>query len=217
MKAVQAKKRLIRIAVIDSDPLRFAGYCALLGSESDFELNCVSVTEIQTQQGFDVVLLSKQPGKNLMEMMAGLRARQPDLRVILTARGVDDHLILSALESGAKGCVDEAASADQLTRAIRIVLDGSVWAPRRVFAAFIEQASRVGRMSERQPITNRERDVLELLVAGRSNKEIAMPLGIEERTVKAHVSKLMRKVGVQNRIMLSVHAIANSLVLPGAV
>ncbi len=113
-----------------------------------------------------------------------------------------------------KAALDEAASADDLTRAIRIVHDGSVWAPRRVFAAFIERASRIGRTSERQPITNRERDVLEMLVAGRSNKEIAMPLGIEEHTVKAHVSKLMRKVGVQNRIMLSVHAVVNSLVLP---
>ena len=54
--------------------------------------------------------------------------------------------------------------------------------------------------------------VLEMLVAGRSNKEIGGQLGIEERTVKAHVAKLMRKVGVQNRIALSVHAITHSLV-----
>ena len=55
--------------------------------------------------------------------------------------------------------------------------------------------------------------VLELLVVGRSNKEIGSVLGIEERTVKAHVAKLMRKVGVQNRIALSVHAITHSLVI----
>jgi DNA-binding NarL/FixJ family response regulator len=60
--------------------------------------------------------------------------------------------------------------------------------------------------------THREKEVLEMLVAGRSNKEIGAPLGIGERTVKAHVAKLMRKVGVQNRIALSVHAITNSLV-----
>ena len=60
--------------------------------------------------------------------------------------------------------------------------------------------------------TDREKEVLEMLVAGRSNKEIGSALGIEERTVKAHVAKLMRKVGVQNRIALSVHAITHSLV-----
>ena len=63
----------------------------------------------------------------------------------------------------------------------------------------------------RVQFTERERDVLEMLVAGRSNKEIGSALGIEERTVKAHVAKLMRKVGVQNRIALSVHAITHSL------
>jgi len=64
----------------------------------------------------------------------------------------------------------------------------------------------------RAAFTDREKKVLELLVAGRSNKEIGSPLGIGERTVKAHVAKLMRKVGVQNRIELSVHAITHSLV-----
>ena len=61
--------------------------------------------------------------------------------------------------------------------------------------------------------TDREKQVLELLVAGRSNKEIGSPLGIGERTVKAHVAKLLRKVGVQNRIALSVHALTHSLVI----
>ena len=64
----------------------------------------------------------------------------------------------------------------------------------------------------RVTFTDREKEVLELLVVGRSNKEIGSVLGIEERTVKAHVAKLMRKVGVQNRIAFSVHAITHSLV-----
>jgi DNA-binding NarL/FixJ family response regulator len=60
--------------------------------------------------------------------------------------------------------------------------------------------------------TSREKQVLTMLMEGRSNKEIGGPLGIEERTVKAHVSSLMRKVGVTNRIALSTHAIHHSLV-----
>jgi DNA-binding NarL/FixJ family response regulator len=62
--------------------------------------------------------------------------------------------------------------------------------------------------------TDREQEVLEMLVEGRSNKEIGAPLGIGERTVKAHVAKLLRKIGVQNRIALSVHAVTHSLVSP---
>ena len=80
---------------------------------------------------------------------------------------------------------------------------------------FIERVSASpGRIfpAGRVTFTDREKEVLELLVVGRSNKEIGAALGIEERTVKAHVAKLMRKVGVQNRIALSVHAITHSLV-----
>jgi DNA-binding NarL/FixJ family response regulator len=69
-------------------------------------------------------------------------------------------------------------------------------------------------MTKRSPsFTDREKQVLELLVAGCSNKEIGSPLGIAERSVKAHVAKMMRKVGVQNRIALSVHALTHSLVI----
>ena len=99
--------------------------------------------------------------------------------------------------------------------AMRIVHAGSVWAPRRVLSIFIERVtSSPGRIfpAGRVTFTDREKEVLELLVVGRSNKEIGSVLGIEERTVKAHVAKLMRKVGVQNRIALSVHAITHSLV-----
>jgi DNA-binding NarL/FixJ family response regulator len=62
-------------------------------------------------------------------------------------------------------------------------------------------------------ITDREKQVLQMLVSGLSNKEIGAPLGIVERTVKAHIAKLMRKIGVHNRIELSVHAVARSLVI----
>ena len=61
-------------------------------------------------------------------------------------------------------------------------------------------------------ITDREKQVLQMLVSGLSNREIGAPLGIAERTVKAHIAKMMRKVGVHNRIELSVHAVARSLV-----
>jgi DNA-binding NarL/FixJ family response regulator len=64
--------------------------------------------------------------------------------------------------------------------------------------------------------TIRETEVLKLLVAARSNREIARTMGIEERTVKAHVAKLMRKVGVENRIALSIYAVTNSIVKPNS-
>jgi len=215
MKAAMAKKPLIRIAVVESDPLRFVGFRALFDSESDFELVAATLPDISALQGIDLVLLGSRAGQNLFDVMASLKAARPDLRIIVTGSGIDEETILKAIASGAKGYVDEAATPAEFVQAIRIVNQGSVWAPRRVLSMFIERvSSSPGRIfpAGRVTFTDREKEVLEMLVAGRSNKEIGSALGIEERTVKAHVAKLMRKVGVQNRIALSVHAITHSLV-----
>jgi DNA-binding NarL/FixJ family response regulator len=215
MKAAMAKKPLIRIAVVESDPLRFVGFRALFDSESDFELVSATLPDISVLPGIDLVLLGSRAGQNLFDVMASLKATRPDLRIIVTGSGMDEETILKAIASGAKGYVDEAATPAEFVQAIRIVHQGSVWAPRRVLSMFIERVtSSPGRIfpAGRVTFTDREKEVLEMLVAGRSNKEIGAALGIEERTVKAHVAKLMRKVGVQNRIALSVHAITHSLV-----
>lgn len=209
------KSKPIHVAVIESDPLRFVGLRACLSSESDFELSSTSLSEVGGLRNIDLVLLGNHIGSNLFEVVATLKAARPDLRVIVMGAGMDDENILKAIASGAKGYIDEAADPTEFAQALRVVSHGSVWAPRRVFSLFIERVSTSpGRIfpAGRVSFTDREKEVLEMLVAGRSNKEIGVPLGITERTVKAHVAKLMRKVGVQNRIALSVHAITNSLV-----
>jgi DNA-binding NarL/FixJ family response regulator len=213
IKAALAKR--IRIAVVESDPLRFIGFRSLFDKEKDLELTSYTLAELSLRSEIDLVLLGSRNGQNLFDVMAGMKASRPDLRIIVTGSGADDETILKAVAAGAKGYVDEAASPEEFIMAIRIVNQGSVWAPRRVLSMFIERVtSSPGRIfpAGRVTFTDREKEVLELLVAGRSNKEIGSVLTIEERTVKAHVAKLMRKVGVQNRIALSVHAITHSLV-----
>jgi DNA-binding NarL/FixJ family response regulator len=215
MGTSQVRKTTVRIAVIDSDPLRFVGFRALLSSESDFDLQSVSLTEIGTHQEVDVVLLGRHPGKSVIDVLTTVKALRRGLDVIVTGCNLDDAAILGAIAAGAKGCVDEAASVGELVRAIRIVLTGSVWAPRRVLAMLVEQAhlsSGHGVSVGQRPFTSREKEVLEMLVEGCPNKDIAAVLGMEERTVKAHLAKLMQKVGVPNRVMLSIHAVTHSLV-----
>jgi DNA-binding NarL/FixJ family response regulator len=213
--ASAAGKNPIRIAVVESDPLRFVGFRALFDTEPDFELSAATLGDLATKKDVDLVLLGSRANQNLFDAMASMKAARPDLRIIVTGAGADDETILKAIAAGAKGYIDEAAPPADFAMALRIVNQGSVWAPRRVLSTFIERvSSNPGRIfpAGRVTFTDREKEVLELLVAGRSNKEIGAALGIEERTVKAHVAKLMRKVGVQNRIALSVHAITNSLV-----
>lgn len=217
MKDAPVKKRLVRIGVVGSDPLQFVGLRAVVDSERDLELTSSSLSDVGTQQGIDLVLLRDRSGQNLFDAMASLKATGPHLRIIVIGSGLDDETILKAITFGAKGYVNAAASPADFVQAIRIVSRGSVWAPRRVLSVFIERVSRSpGRIlpAGRATFTDREREVLELLVGGRSNKEIGATLGIEERTVKAHVAKLLRKNGVQNRVALSIHAVTHSLVPP---
>jgi len=216
LKAAPTKKPLIRIAVVESDPLRFVGLRALFDSEPDFELISASLPDIGPHQNIDLALLGNCHGQNLFDVMSCLKAPRPQLRIIVTGSGMDEQTILKAIAEGAKGYVDAAASPADFVQAIRIVSRGSVWVPRRVLSMFIERISNAPRRilpaDQNVAFTDREAEVLKMLVEGRSNKEIGTPLGIRERTVKAHVAKLMRKVGVENRVALTVHAITHSLV-----
>src|SRR6266436_5619453 len=205
-------KPLIRIAVVDSDPLRLMGFRALFEPESGFELTSASVSDLASLQGIDLVLLRSCCAQHLSDLVATLTANRADLRIIVTGSG-NGEAIFNAIVAGAKGYLDETASPAEFVHAVRAVSLGLVWAPRRVFSMLIERASSARHRradAGRVALTIREKEVLELLVAGRSNKEIGFPLGIQERTVKAHVAKLLRKVGAQNRIELSVHALTHS-------
>jgi DNA-binding NarL/FixJ family response regulator len=176
---------------------------------------CSVRSRIGTTENVHVILLGDSSGDTLLEMTTSLKGTRPDVRIIVTESDVNDEIVLRALASGAKGCVDEAAPPAEFAQAIRTVNQGLVWAPRRVLSMFIERASASSQRMfplTRVDFTDQEKEVLEMLVAGRSNKEIAALLGIEERTAKTHVAKLMHKVGVQNRIVLSVHAITHSIV-----
>jgi DNA-binding NarL/FixJ family response regulator len=215
MKANLAEKFCTHVAVVENDPIRFAGLTAVLDSEHDLQLAAVPLSEMGGAQDVDVVLVGGRSGQSAFQQVEALKAIRPDMRIIVTGSGVSDDTMLNALACGAKGYVDEAAPVQELVKAIRIVAQGLIWAPRHVLAMFIDRSSNPS--SRRLPIgrqnfTVREKEVLDLLVEGRSNKEIGQSLTIKERTVKAHVSKLMRKVGVQNRIALSMHALTHSLV-----
>src|SRR5205809_4769584 len=139
-----AKKVPIRIAVVESDPLRFVGFRALFDSEPDFELISASMPDIATLVNVDLILLGNRNGQNLFDLMASLKATRPDLRIIVTGSGMDEETILKAIASGAKGYLDEAASPTEFVQAIRVVNQGSVWAPRRVLSMFIASQLRPG-------------------------------------------------------------------------
>jgi DNA-binding NarL/FixJ family response regulator len=214
-----SREPVVRVVVVDSDPLRLIGFRTLLKSERDFDLIYASTPNVERADDIDVILLGNRRDRNSFDDVAKLKASCPGMQIIAVGSGMREETILAALASGAKGYVDEAAPAAEFIRAVRAVSQGSVWISRRVLSMFVERAaSLMGRSlaPEREAFTVREIEVLEMLVEGRSNKDIARPLGIEVRTVKAHLGKLMRKAGVRSRIALSSYAIAHSLVSSAA-
>jgi DNA-binding NarL/FixJ family response regulator len=208
------RKSIIRISVVESDPVRFLGLRAIFSTEPEIQVRAATIPHVLQSTDENIILMTAGHLSAFQAGMAALKAVHPTVKVIVTGPGNDDEDILRALSAGAKGYLAEEASPAEFKRAIREVHAGSVWVPRRVMACFIERATASSRRLQprcEDRISEREREVLRLLVSGCSNREIAGELGIIERTVKAHVAQLLRKVGVQNRIALSVHAVTHSL------
>jgi DNA-binding NarL/FixJ family response regulator len=162
---------------------------------------------------FLVIDLNSAPAG--LETLEAIRSARPDLRLIVIGPESNENLMMDSIVAGARAYLDTTADPEIVRRAIEAAIGGSIWAPRRVLSRLID------RLLQQQPakgqtthLTEREREVLELILLARSNREIAEHLGIEERTVKAHVGRLMRKTGAENRIGLSLRALNQSLI-PG--
>jgi len=212
-----AGQQPIRVSVLESDPLRFVGLRTLFGRGAEFRVRSSTLPMILKALDDDVVLMTKNRGAAFYSGMTTLKSVRPDVRIIVTGAGGSDEDILRAIMAGAKGYVTDDASPAEFRQAIRVVHSGSVWAPRRLLATFIERVTAPtmtgqAKIHDGDMISNRQRQVLSLLAAGRSNREIATELSLAERTVKAHVAELLRKIGAPNRIALSVHPVTLTLV-----
>lgn len=215
-----ATREPIRVAVLDSDPLRFVGLRALFGSQTEFHIRSTTVPMILKALDDDVVLMTTSRGTVFYSAMAALKAVRPSVRILVTGAGSRDEDILRAIGAGAKGYIPEDADPADLKQAIRTLHSGSVWVPGRVLGTFIERATAPTSARQVPPegghvLSHRQRQVLGFLAVGNSNKEIALELGLTERTVKAHVAGLLRKIGAPNRIALSVHPLTHTLLAVG--
>lgn len=195
---------------MDFEPLRVAGFQSICESLSHITVVPMTLQDALAGTGVDMVILGLQSPNESLDLLARIKTARPRLRLIVMGAGADEETIMSAIAAGAKGYLDEMANPEQVVMCIDVVASGSIWAPRKVLSAFVD---RMLNPESNKPVrrhnltfTKREEEVLTLLRAARSNREIALTMGIEERTVKSYIAKLIRKVGVENRIALSVRA-----------
>jgi DNA-binding NarL/FixJ family response regulator len=154
----------------------------------------------------DVILLDlKLPGMDGIAVLAELKARDSAARVLVLTSATEPASASLAVRSGAAGVLYKDVDPDALVRAIRSVHDGHLLLGPEAAGAMLRSAGQA--WGGLDALTGREREVLAELTKGRSNREIARVLGVSEKTVKAHVSSVLAKLGVQDRTQAALLAV----------
>jgi NarL family two-component system response regulator LiaR len=167
----------------------------------------------------DVVLMDLvMPHLDGVGAMRELRGRFPHIRVIVLTSFLDDDRLLPAIQAGAAGYLLKDVEPSELARALRAASVGEAMIDPAAAARLVEAVAdgQVARGAGSERLTRREREVLELIARGRSNKRIALELGISEKTVKAHVGHVLAKLGVADRTQAALLAVREGLVGTGS-
>jgi DNA-binding NarL/FixJ family response regulator len=160
-----------------------------------------------------VVLLGPLRGFRALEALAVIRTLSPISRTIVMADAPAEAAAIDALKLGARGYCAPTTEPAVLGKAIELVLEGEIWIGRRVMLRLLDELTErvVGAARPALaagPLTAREQQITVLIGDGASNKEIADRLTITEKTVKAHLTKVFRKLGVSSRLQLAVQGLS---------
>jgi DNA-binding NarL/FixJ family response regulator len=216
----------VRVVLVDDQALIRTGFKMILEAEDDIEVvgeasdgeQAISMTRSVRP---DVVLMDVQ-----MPTMDGLEAtgrivrdaNVPSRIVILTTFERDDY-VFEALRAGASGFLLKNAPSEELVHAVRVVAAGdALLAPsvtRKVIEGFIRRPAHRSNEVELERLTERETEILQLLATGKSNSELATHLFVGEGTVKTHVSSVLTKLGLRDRMQAVIFAYESGLIEPG--
>lgn len=208
----------IRILVADDHPVVRDGLVAMLKTQEDFEVVGQTAAGAETVEQVaelqpDVVFLDlEMPEMDGVEVLRKVRSAGIDVDVIVFTAFDTDERILNAVKAGARGYLLKGSPREEIFKAIRVVNHGGsllepVIATKLMQQVAEQQVARQQIADDKsnysqallEPLTPREREVLQLLARGMTNKEIATELVITERTVKFHVSSILRKMNIGNR------------------
>lgn len=220
---VRLHETRIRVYVVGLDALRATGLQAIFEKNTGIDIVMQDISTLPASgmgpdSAFNLVVVGANAGPDIFSVIASIRSTHPGLPIIVMSHAAGQEAILRVLMLGAKGFLHEATTAAQFEKAVRMVAAGSLWAPRRVQADLIHRLlttleSQRAAQTHGVSFTSREQQVLNLLLDGNSNREIAKSLMIEERTVKSYVTKLMQKMGVKNRTALTMRAQDRSTII----
>ncbi len=203
--------KAIRILIADDHPVVREGLAALINRAADMEVIAEAGNGREALKQFlgcrpDIVLVDlRMPEMDGVDAILAIREQAPDARVIVLTTYDGDEDIYRGLRAGAKGYLLKDARREELMECIRAVHAGRMWIPLGVAAKL---ATRMGD----EDLTARELQVLQLMVAGKSNKEIGNSLGVSEGTVKIHVNHILEKLKVSGRTEATTVALKRGIV-----
>jgi DNA-binding NarL/FixJ family response regulator len=205
----------ISVLIVDDHPVVRRGLRVLLEVQDGIEVvgeagEGPTALRLAAEHHPDVILLDlKLPGLDGLAVLAELRARQDrqdrQAKILVLTSVTDPVAAGRAMREGAAGVLYKDVDPDALVRAIRAVHDGHLLLAPEAAGTLLQPAT--GRNRGLDALTAREREVLAELAQGRSNREIARALNVSEKTVKAHVSSVLAKLGVQDRTQAALFAV----------
>ena len=216
----------IRVLLADDQAMVRAGFRMILESEPDVEVvgeaaNGEQALALTRSLKPDVVLMDIQmpDGDGLQATRRITEDAQVSTRVLILTTFERDEYVFEALRAGASGFLLKNAPPEELLHAVRVVAAGdALLAPsvtRRIIAQLASRPIRPEPGEQLKSLTQRERQVLIMLARGKSNAELAAELFVSEGTVKTHVSSLLSKLGLRDRVQAVVLAYESGLVTPG--
>jgi DNA-binding NarL/FixJ family response regulator len=210
--------------LLAGEPVRVAGLASIFdlpAQDDQAQLVPVigSLPELLVLDSIEYVVVDLHSSPSGLDVLQTIRSTRPEIRSIVIGPEGDDELVLDSVIAGARAYLGHSAGPEVIRKAIGVVTSGSIWAPRRLLCRVIDRllnTPNISQTNSNQQLTPREQQVLELIMNAHSTREIASRLGIEQRTVKAYVGRLMRKTGADNRVKLSVSALNRSMLAANA-
>ncbi len=205
----------IRVLITDDHGVVRQGLRMFLDLDPDLEVvgeasNGKEALAMARELSPDVVLMDLlMPVMDGIEATEAIRAGLPDVEVVALTSVLEDASVTGAVKAGAMGYLLKDTDAEELGRAIRAAAEGRVHLAPEAAARLVRE---VRSPHGPEALTERETEVLRLVARGKSNRQIANELFVEEKTVKAHVSSILRKLGVSSRTQAALWAVRGGLV-----
>ncbi|HVU77903.1 MAG TPA: response regulator transcription factor [Gaiellaceae bacterium] len=206
-----------RVLVVDDHAVVRSGIRSLLAAEPDFEVVGEAsnardaIFEARTLQPDVIVLDVVMPGESGIDVLPKLRREAPDAKVLILSMQDDPRYVREALDQGADGYLLKEAADGEVVGAVRAIAHGGTYVHPELDARMAAAEEEARAAAAADPLSEREREVLQLLALGHTNQEIASHLFISVRTAETHRAHIMQKLSLSTRAELVRYAIAQGL------